>query len=332
MLEVSHLTTVFDLPSGPAPAVDDVSFEVLPGETLGLVGESGSGKSVTALSIMRLVQPPGRISGGSIRFKGRELLTLSEPKMREVRGADIALIFQEPMTALNPVFRIGDQVAETLLVHGRVSRRDARARAVELLGSVRIPDPAARARDYPHQLSGGMRQRVLIAMAIACKPALVIADEPTTALDVTIQAQILDLLREMKSAFHLSLLLITHDLGVVAETADRVAVMYAGRIVEHGPVREIFRDPKHPYTRGLLASRPGIARGQRLRAIDGTVPALGALPAGCAFHPRCPDRFEPCTSAPPPEYAVGQGHGARCYLHDSHRSPAVRRPAERAAR
>jgi oligopeptide/dipeptide ABC transporter ATP-binding protein len=332
MLEVSHLTTVFDLPSGPAPAVDDVSFEVLPGETLGLVGESGSGKSVTALSIMRLVQPPGRISGGSIRFKGRELLTLSEPKMREVRGADIALIFQEPMTALNPVFRIGDQVAETLLVHGRVSRRDARARAVELLGSVRIPDPAARARDYPHQLSGGMRQRVLIAMAIACKPSLVIADEPTTALDVTIQAEILDLLREMKSAFHLSLLLITHDLGVVADTADRVAVMYAGRIVEHGPVREIFRDPKHPYTRGLLASRPGIARGQRLRAIDGTVPALGALPAGCAFHPRCPDRFEPCSSAPPPEYAVGQGHGARCYLHDSHRSPAVRRPAEREAR
>jgi len=332
MLEVSHLTTVFDLASGPAPAVDDVSFEVRPGETLGLVGESGSGKSVTALSIMRLVQPPGRISGGSIRFKGRELLALPEAEMREVRGAGIALIFQEPMTALNPVFRIGDQVAETMLAHGRVSRRDARARAVELLGAVRMPDPAARARDYPHQLSGGMRQRVLIAMAIACKPSLVIADEPTTALDVTIQAEILDLLREMKSAFNLSLLLITHDLGVVAETADRVAVMYAGRIVEHGPVREIFRDPKHPYTRGLLASRPGVARGQRLRAIDGTVPVLGALPAGCAFHPRCPDRFEPCNSAPPPEFAVGEGHGARCYLHDGHQAPAIRRPAERAAR
>jgi oligopeptide/dipeptide ABC transporter ATP-binding protein len=332
MLEVSHLTTVFDLASGPAPAVDDISLEVRPGETLGLVGESGSGKSVTALSIMRLVQPPGRIASGSIRFKGRELLTLPEAEMREVRGAGIALIFQEPMTALNPVFTIGYQVAETLLVHGRAGRREARARVVELLEAVRIPDPAARARDYPHQLSGGMRQRVLIAMAIACKPSLVIADEPTTALDVTIQAQILDLLREMKSAFNLSLLLITHDLGVVAETADRVAVMYAGRIVEHGPVREIFRDPKHPYTRGLLASRPGIARGQRLHAIDGTVPVLGAFPPGCAFHPRCPDRFEPCSAAPPPEYAVGEGHGARCYLHDSHQSSATRRPAERAAR
>jgi oligopeptide/dipeptide ABC transporter ATP-binding protein len=332
MLEVSHLTTVFDLASGPAPAVDDVSFEVRPGETLGLVGESGSGKSVTALSIMRLVLPPGRIAGGSICFKGRELLTLPEAEMREVRGAGIALIFQEPMTALNPVFRIGDQVAETLLVHGRIGRRDARAQVLEVLGAVRIPDPATRARDYPHQLSGGMRQRVLIAMAIACKPSLVIADEPTTALDVTIQAEILDLLREMKSAFNLSLLLITHDLGVIAETADRVAVMYAGRIVEHGPVRKIFRDPKHPYTRGLLASRPDVARGQRLRAIDGTVPVLGAFPGGCAFHPRCPDRFEPCSSAPPPEYAVGEGHGARCYLHDRYHSPAIRRPAERATR
>jgi peptide/nickel transport system ATP-binding protein len=333
MLEVSHLTTVFDLATGPAPAVDDVSFDVRPGETLGLVGESGSGKSVTALSIMRLVQPPGRIaSGSSIRFNGRELLTLSEPEMRGVRGASIALIFQEPMTALNPVFTIGDQVAETLLVHGRATRREAGARVVELLGAVRIPDPAARAHDYPHQLSGGMRQRVLIAMALACKPSLIIADEPTTALDVTIQAQILDLLREMQSAFHLSLLLITHDLGVIAETADRVAVMYAGRIVEHGPVREIFRDPKHPYTRGLLASRPGAGRGRRLRVIDGSVPVLGAFPAGCAFHPRCPDRFEPCSSAPPPEYAVGGGRGARCYLHDDHLSPDSRSPVEHAGR
>src|SRR5262245_13602158 len=296
MLEVSHLTTVFDLPSGPAPAVDDVSFEVRAGETLGLVGESGSGKSVTALSIMRLVRPPGRIAGGSIRFKGRDLLALDEREMRAVRGAGISLIFQEPMTALNPVFTVGDQVAEALLVHGRVARRDAPAAVVDLLTKVRIPDPAARARDYPHQLSGGMRQRVLIATAIACKPALVIADEPTTALDVTIQAQILDLLREMKATLDLSLLLITHDLGVIAETADRVAVMYAGRIVEHGPVREIFRSPQHPYTRGLLASMPGGggARGQRLRAIDGAVPVLGAFPSGCTFHPRCPDRFDPC--------------------------------------
>ena len=317
MLELDHLTTVFDLPSGPAPAVDDVSFEVRAGETLGLVGESGSGKSVTALSIMRLVQPPGRISKGSIRFKGRDLLTLSEPDMRAIRGAEISLIFQEPMTALNPVFTIGDQVAETLLVHGRATRRDAMSRVVELLEAVRIPDAAARAKDYPHQLSGGMRQRVLIAMAIACKPSVVIADEPTTALDVTIQAEILDLLREMRSAFNLSLLLITHDLGVIAETADRVAVMYAGRIVEHGPVRAVLRDPQHPYTRGLLASMPGVVRGGRLRAIEGSVPMLGSFPAGCAFHPRCPDRFEPCDSSAPPEYAVGPVHGARCYLHDS---------------
>jgi peptide/nickel transport system ATP-binding protein len=316
MLEVSHLTTLFELDSGPAPAVNDVSFEVRPGETLGLVGESGSGKSVTALSIMRLVQPPGRIAGGSIRFKGRELLELPESEMRALRGADIALIFQEPMTALNPVFTIGDQIAETLLVHRRVTRREAPSRVVELLEAVKIPDAAARARDYPHQLSGGMRQRVLIAMAIACKPSLVIADEPTTALDVTIQAQILDLLREMKTVFNLSLLLITHDLGVIAETADRVAVMYAGRIVEHGPVRAVLRSPQHPYTRGLLGSMPGAAGDGRLRAIDGSVPVLGAFPPGCAFHPRCPDRFEPCDGVPPPDYSVGDAHGARCYLHD----------------
>jgi oligopeptide/dipeptide ABC transporter ATP-binding protein len=316
MLEIAHLTTVFDLATGPAPAVDDVSFEIRAGETLGLVGESGSGKSVTALSIMRLVQPPGRIAGGQIRFKGRDLLTLSESDMRKVRGAEISLIFQEPMTALNPVFTIGDQIGEALLVHGRTTRREARTRAIELLEAVRIPNAEARVGDYPHQLSGGMRQRVLIAMAIACKPSLVVADEPTTALDATIQAEILDLLREMKKTLNLSLLLITHDLGVVAETADRVAIMYAGRIVEHGPVRAIFHSPQHPYTRGLLASLPGAVRGQRLRAIEGTVPVLGSFPSGCTFHPRCPDRFEPCDGVPPPEYAVGEGHGARCYLHD----------------
>ena len=315
LLSVEHLTTVFETPGGPVPAVDDVSFEIRAGETLGLVGESGSGKSVTALSIMRLVQPPGRIAGGRIIFKGRDLLTLSEADMRAVRGAEIALIFQEPMTALNPVFTVGDQIAETLLVHHRATRREARSRAVELLDAVRVPDGAARVDDYPHQLSGGMRQRVLIAMALACQPSLVIADEPTTALDVTIQAQILELLRDMKSAFNLSLLLITHDLGIIAETADRVAVMYAGRIVEEGSVRAIFRNPQHPYTRGLLASIPGGAPGARLRAIEGTVPMLGALPPGCAFNPRCPDRFEPCTTAPPPDYNVGQEHGARCYLH-----------------
>jgi oligopeptide/dipeptide ABC transporter ATP-binding protein len=297
------------------PAVDDVSFEIDAGETLGLVGESGSGKSVTALSIMRLVQPPGRIAGGRVRFKGRDLLTLGEREMQAVRGAEISLIFQEPMTALNPVFRVGDQVAEALLVHGRATRRGARAKAIELLRSVRIPNPESRITDYPHQLSGGMRQRVMIAIALACQPSLVIADEPTTALDVTIQAEILDLLREMKAAFHLSLLLITHDLGIVAETADRVAVMYAGRIVESGPVRAIFSKPAHPYTRALLASIPGGRPGQRLQAIEGTVPLLGDLPPGCAFNPRCPDRFEPCTTAPPPDYAAGAEQMAKCYLH-----------------
>jgi oligopeptide/dipeptide ABC transporter ATP-binding protein len=325
LLTVDHLTTVFDLSSGAAPAVNDVSFEIAAGETLGLVGESGSGKSVTALSIMRLVQPPGRIAGGRILFKGRDLLALSERDMRAVRGAEIALVFQEPMAALNPVFTVGDQIAEALLVHQRATRREARARAVELLDAVRVPDPSARVHDYPHQLSGGMRQRVLIAIALACHPALLIADEPTTALDVTIQAQILDLLREMKAAFNLALLLVTHDFGVIAETADRVAVMYAGRIVEEGPVRAIFRHPQHPYTRGLLASIPGGAPGHRLRAIDGTVPTIGALPPGCAFNPRCPDRFEPCTHEPPPEYSVEADHGVRCYLYraaDGGSSPA----------
>jgi oligopeptide/dipeptide ABC transporter ATP-binding protein len=316
LLSIEHLTTVFDTLAGAVAAVDDVSFQIRAGETLGLVGESGSGKSVTALSIMRLVQPPGRIANGRLLFNGRDLMTLSEAELCDVRGAGIAMIFQEPMTALNPVFTIGDQIAETLIVHRRAAGREARAKAIELLEAVRIPDAAARVSDYPHQLSGGMRQRVLIAMALACRPALVIADEPTTALDVTIQAEILDLLREMKAAFKLSLLLITHDLGVIAETADRVAVMYAGRIVEEGPASALFRQPLHPYTRGLLASMPGGAAGQRLKAIDGNVPLLGSLPPGCAFNPRCPDRFEPCTVEAPPDYAVGADQRARCYLHD----------------
>jgi oligopeptide/dipeptide ABC transporter ATP-binding protein len=333
LLAVDRLTTVFDTARGAVPAVDDVSFEIRPGETLGLVGESGSGKSVTALSIMRLVSPPGRIASGRIVFDGRDLLTLDERAMQRVRGAGIGLIFQEPMTALNPVVRVGDQIAETLQVHGRATRRDARNQAVDLLRTVRIAAPEARVDDYPYQLSGGMRQRVLIALALACQPSLVIADEPTTALDVTIQAEILDLLREMKTALRLSLLLITHDLGVIAGTADRVAVMYAGRIVETGPVREIFRQPAHPYTRGLLASMPGGRPGERLRAIEGTVPMLGELPPGCAFHPRCPDRFEPCTSAPPPDFPAGAGQIAKCYLHDPDSNPraAIRNPPYTAA-
>jgi len=274
MLAVAHLTTVFDLPAGPLPAVDDVSFEVREGETLGLVGESGSGKSVTALSIMRLIQPPGRIVGGTVAYKGRQLLTLPEREMRAVRGAEIAIVFQEPMTALNPVFTVGDQIRETLAVHGRASGREAQRQAIALLESVRIPDAAARVNDYPHQLSGGMRQRVLIALALACRPSLVIADEPTTALDVTIQAEILDLLREMKAAYNLSMLLITHDLGVIAQTADRVAVMYAGKIVEQAAVRDIFYRPQHPYTRALLSSIPGGAA-PRQPVADSAVPPRG---------------------------------------------------------
>ena len=256
LLEVQHLTVSF---GGPTPAVDDVSFHIAAGETLGLVGESGSGKSVTAFSILRLLQPPGRITGGAVLFEGRDLLTLNEAQMREVRGARISLIFQEPMTALNPVMRVGDQIAEALTVHGR-SRAEAQARAIELLDAVKIPDAARRTRDYPHQLSGGMRQRVMVAIALACHPPLVIADEPTTALDVTIQAQVLDLLRELKARFNLALLLITHDFGVIAEMADRVAVMYRGRLVEEGAVRQILRAPAHEYTRGLLAAVPGMAK------------------------------------------------------------------------
>ncbi|MBI2834702.1 MAG: ABC transporter ATP-binding protein [Acidobacteria bacterium] len=327
LLEVEHLSTAFRLGQTDALAVNHVSFEIRTGETLALVGESGSGKSVTAFSIMRLVQPPGRIVGGRILFRGRDLLALPEREMRTIRGAGISLIFQEPMSALNPVFTVGSQIAETLQVHGRVrSRRDARQRAIELLAAVSVPQPERRVDEYPHQLSGGLRQRVLIAVAIACRPALLIADEPTTALDATIQAQILELLRELKATFNLALLLITHDLGVVAETADRVAVMYAGRIVEEASVREIFRHPKHPYTQGLLASIPGGHPGSRLRAIDGGVPSLGTIPQGCAFAPRCPYRFEPCPTEVPPPYVVGVEHRARCYLQDPAYAPALSGP------
>ena len=315
LLAVEHLTTGFDIDGRFVPAVIDVSFSVSAGETLGLVGESGSGKSLTAFSIMRLVEPPGRIAAGQVTYKGRELNRLSEREMQDVRGGEIALIFQEPMTALNPVFTIGNQIEETLLVHGRATRRTARNRALELLEAVSIPEPARRLREYPHQLSGGLRQRALIAISLACNPSLVIADEPTTALDVTIQAQILDLLRDLQRRMGLALLLITHDLGVVAEMADRVAVMYAGRIVEEAPARTLFEDPKHPYTRGLMASMPGGAPGTRLQAIQGTVPPLGQLPPGCAFAPRCTERFEPCPKAPPGSTIVGPGRTVKCYLY-----------------
>jgi len=319
LLEVRSLTTEFVIERGGVPravrVVDDVSFAIGRGEVLALAGESGSGKSVTALSILRLVPPEGRISAGSIRLEGRELLSLDERELRRVRGARIGFVFQEPMTALNPVFTVGGQIAEALEVHGVAKGAAARARAVELLDAVRIPEPARRARDFPHQLSGGMRQRVLIAAAIACRPSLVIADEPTTALDATVQADILDLLGAMREEFGLSLLLITHDLGIVARLADRAAVMYAGRIVEIGPAREVLASPHHPYTRGLLASLPGSVPGARLEAIPGTVPDLAMLPPGCAFAPRCPDRFSACDASRPGPVAVSPGRSARCFLH-----------------
>ncbi|MEO7135847.1 MAG: ABC transporter ATP-binding protein [Vicinamibacterales bacterium] len=268
LLSVENLRTVFDARPEPVVAVDGVSFVIHKGETLGLVGESGSGKSVTAFSIIRLVQEPGRVLGGRVFFQGKDLLALPEDEMRAIRGAGIGFVFQEPMAALNPVMRVGAHIAEALTVHGLASRHDARDRAVELLRAVKIVDPEKRVDDYPHQLSGGMRQRVMMAIALACKPPLVIADEPTTALDVTVQAQVLELLRDMKREFDLSLLLITHDFGVIAETADRVAVMYRGKIVEQGAVRDIFRNPQHPYTRGLLASIPGGEPGTRLKGVQ----------------------------------------------------------------
>ncbi len=315
LLSVDGLTTVFDVAPRPVVAVNDVSFEIRKGETLGLVGESGSGKSVTAFSIIGLLQSPGRIAGGRVLFQGRDLTQLPEPEMRKVRGAGIGFVFQEPMAALNPVMRVGAHIAEALIVHGLASRAEARERAIDLLRAVKITDPGKRVDDYPHQLSGGMRQRVMMAVALACKPQLLIADEPTTALDVTVQAQVLDLLRDMKAQFELSLLLITHDLGVIAETADRVAVMYAGRIVEQGTVRQVFREPAHPYTRGLLASIPGDTAGSRLRAIDGTVPNMASLPAGCSFAPRCAHRMAVCETSFPSQTVVAHDHSVRCYLN-----------------
>jgi peptide/nickel transport system ATP-binding protein len=316
LLAVERLTTGFGDGRRFVAAVSDVSFTIARGETLGLVGESGSGKSLSALSIVRLVPPPGRIVSGAIRFEGRDLLAFSERDMREIRGARIGFVFQEPMTALNPVFTIGSQIEETLRVHGLASGPAARRRAIELLADVSIPEPAQRVREYPHQLSGGLRQRALIAMALACQPALLIADEPTTALDVTIQAQILELLRRLKDRYTLAMLLITHDLGVVAQNADRVAVMYAGRIVEEAPTADLFATPAHPYTRGLLASMPGgTSPAGRLRAIPGTVPRPESLGRACAFSPRCPDRFEPCDEAVPALMRAERAQRARCYLH-----------------
>jgi peptide/nickel transport system ATP-binding protein len=318
LLEVKNLRTSFASGDGVVHAVDDVSFHVRRGEAVALVGESGCGKSVTAMSIMRLVAPPGRITGGSVLFKGRDLASLSEKEMRTVRGNDIAMVFQEPMTSLNPVIRIGAQVAEAIRIHRKVSKKEAWKQAGEMLDLVSIPDPVKRLDDYPHQLSGGMRQRVMIAMALSCDPELLIADEPTTALDVTIQAQIMELLASLQQRLGLAVLLITHDLGVVAEFCERVIVMYTGRIVEEAGVRQLFATPAHPYTRGLLKSLPsvtGAATGARLPTIAGMVPPITKLPRGCKFNPRCPDVMEICLGNEPALMNVPTGQIARCYLH-----------------
>src|ERR1043165_2491361 len=320
LLEVLDLKTQFQTREGLVRAVDDVSFYLDRGELLGLVGESGCGKSMTALSIMRLVGSPGKIVNGEILFEGRDLLKFSNAEMRHVRGNDIAMIFQDPMTSLNPVFTVGEQIAEALRLHRRLSRTDARTAAVEAMREVGIPDPELRVSDYPHQLSGGMRQRVMIAMALACDPKLLIADEPTTALDVTIQAQILELLNNLRTTRELAVLLITHDLGVVAEVADRVAVMYTGKIVEESPVDELFARPKHPYTEGLLRSVPkltarDVEKSERLQTIEGTVPRPTALPPGCHFEPRCPYRMPRCGEGEIPWSRGGEGVRVRCVLY-----------------
>jgi peptide/nickel transport system ATP-binding protein len=323
VLEVEGLSTYFFTRGGVVKAVDDVSFTLVKGETLGIVGESGCGKSMTALSIMRLVPtPPGRIVAGSVRLNGVDLLELDESEMRDLRGNEVSMIFQEPMTSLNPVLTIGYQIGESLRLHQGMTKSQAMDRAVDMLRLVRIPEPAQRAREYPHQLSGGMRQRAMIAMALACNPKVLIADEPTTALDVTIQAQILDLIIDLKEQLGTAVILITHDLGVIAETAQRVIVMYAGRKVEECDVDGLFAEPLHPYTNGLLASVPRLAimsgekDPERLTEIPGIVPALNDLPAGCVFAPRCPFADAQCHAAYPPYDQKRPGHWAACWHSD----------------
>ena len=323
ILEIEDLRTHFLTRDGVVKAVDGVSLELRRGETLGVVGESGCGKSITALSVLRLIPiPPGRFASGAIRFEGRDLLRLSRAEMRRIRGNEISMIFQEPMTSLNPVLTVGRQIAETIALHQGLSKPAALARASEMLELVRIPEARRRLNEYPHQLSGGMRQRVMIAMALACNPKILIADEPTTALDVTIQAQILHLMLELKERFGTAIILITHDLGVIAETAQRVAVMYAGRKVEEAPVRELFRTPRHPYTRGLMASVPRLERAgepgprPRLMEIAGMVPSLKEVPRGCTFAERCGFASEVCRKAYPPLEEKAPGHFAACWNAD----------------
>jgi oligopeptide/dipeptide ABC transporter ATP-binding protein len=317
LLDVKDLKTFFLTDEGLVKAVNGVSFDLYEGETLGLVGESGCGKSVSALSILRLIpSPPGRIVGGEIHFDGRDLLTASEDEMRSVRGNRIAMIFQEPMTSLNPVLTVGRQVAEPLEVHRKLRRRDALAKAVTLLEKVQIPEAEIRARAYPHQFSGGMRQRAMISMGMGCSPKLIIADEPTTALDVTVQAQLLGLLKKLTRDTGMALMIITHNLGIVAKYADRVNVMYAGRIVEKGTAEEIYEDPRHPYTIGLMASIPHLDQDtkQKLVPIEGQPPDLADLPTGCAFHPRCPYAVERCREAEPQLEAITRSHEKACWI------------------
>jgi peptide/nickel transport system ATP-binding protein len=335
LLRVENLKTHFHTRDGVVRAVDGVSFEVNAGETLAIVGESGCGKSVTSMSILRLLpMPPARIADGRIEFDGRNLLDLSEPEMRKVRGNAISMIFQEPMTSLNPVLTIGRQIAEALVLHRGMSQKDATARAIEMLRKVHIPEAERRITQYPHELSGGMRQRVMIAMALACGPRLLIADEPTTALDVTIQAQILELMRELHRETGAAIILITHDLGVVAEMAQRVVVMYAGRKVEEAPIEELFANPRHPYTRGLLGSMPHLGdsvneTGKRLVEIPGMVPSLRDPAPGCLFAPRCPNVIERCTRDAPPLERHGAGHWAACWQPIA--TPRAARAAEATA-
>jgi len=332
LLQVRNLKTYFYTDEGVVKAVDGLSYTLHKGETLGIVGESGCGKSVHALSIMRLIpQPPGKIVAGEILFEGKNLLHLSDEEMRRIRGNRIAMIFQEPMTSLNPVLTVGEQIAEAVMLHQKLDRRSAWERAVEMLEKVRIPLARERVRDYPHQFSGGMRQRVMIAMALSCNPSILIADEPTTALDVTIQAQILELMRELQQEYHMAIILITHNLGVVADMCENVVVMYAGKPVERADIYRTFAEPKHPYTWGLLHSIPKLyERKERLIPIEGQPPNLIDLPPGCPFAPRCPFAWEICTQEDPPDYPVGPNHTARCYLHSEFASEEKRKTAEAA--
>ena len=317
LLSVRNLQVLFATENGEVAAVDDITFDLAEGEVLGIVGESGSGKSVTALSIMGLLpRPPARIGRGSVMFEGENLLTYGERAMRRIRGPGIGMIFQEPMTSLNPVFTIGDQIMETVRVHEGVGKAAQRDRAIQMLARVGIALPERRLDDYPHQLSGGMRQRVMIAMALICRPKLLIADEPTTALDVTIQQQILELLLDLRDEFRMAIMIITHNMGVVAEMANRVIVMYAGKIVEQAPIGALFRQPSHPYTRGLLDSIPSLADDrERLKTIPGTLPNPSALPPGCRFEPRCAWRVAACTASVPPLVAVEPEHHSACIRH-----------------